>query len=480
MLYRFEIMANSKLPYTIWKLLVPVCISIAIYLLPKPEAVDPKGWQLFAIFVGTISGIVLKPLPMPAVALIGMLACALTNTLSLTEDAFKGFSASVVWLVVFVFFIARGFIKTKLGHRIAYSFVALLGKYTLGLGYGIALTELVIGPAIPSNSARAGGIIYPIVKSIAETLGSRPDDGTARKLGSFLTLVAFQGNLIVSSMFLTAMAANQMVQGIAEKQGVHFTWADWFMAALIPGLCSIILVPLVLYIIYPPQLKVLPQAVSIAKKSLRDMGPMTLQEWTMTGVFIIMITVWVIGEQYKIPPATAGLFGVCVLLLTGILTWKDILEEHEAWSTIIWLSILIMMSDYLEKFGLVTWFSQSMGNVFQGSHSITALYGLAVVYFYSHYFFASNTAHVGAMYGAFLAVALAAGAPPLVSALLLGFFSSLFSSMTHYSTGSAPIYFGMGYVQVSEWWLYGFIISVLNIAIWLGIGSLWWRFLGLM
>jgi DASS family divalent anion:Na+ symporter len=84
------------------------------------------------------------------------------------------------------------------------------------------------------------------------------------------------------------------------------------------------------------------------------------------------------------------------------------------------------------------------------------------------------------MYGAFLAVAIIAGAPPIVSALLLGFFSSLFSSMTHYSTGSAPIYFGMGYVTVSDWWLYGFIISVLNIAIWLGVGYLWWSFLGLM
>ena len=470
----------GKLPYNIWKLLIPIAIGTAICLFPKPEAVDPRGWQLFGIFVATISGIVLKPLPMPAVALVGLLFCVVTKTLRLVEDGFQGFAEPVVWLVVFVFFIARGFIKTKLGHRIAYSFVALLGKYTLGLGYGITITELIIGPAVPSNAARAGGIIYPIVKSIAETLGSRPEDGTARKLGSFLTLVAFQGNLIVSSMFLTAMAANPMAQAIAAKQGVHFSWIDWFIAAIVPGTCSLILVPLVLYFIYPPQLKVLPQALSIAKKNLRDMGTMTLQEWTMAFVFLIMLLVWIIGEKYKIPAASAGLFGVCVLLLTGILSWKDILEEHEAWSTVIWLSILIMMSGHLEKLGLINWFSESVGNIFSGSHSIAALFGLAIVYFYSHYFFASNTAHVGAMYGAFLMIAIAAGAPPVGSALLLGFFSSLFSSMTHYSTGSAPVYFGMGYVQVSEWWLYGFVVSVLNITIWLGIGYLWWSFLGIM
>ncbi len=471
---------TSKLPYNIWKLLIPFVIGIAIYMLPKPEMVDPKGWQLLAIFVGTISGIVLKPLPIPVIALIGLYCCTVTKTLDLVTQSLKGFSSTIVWLVVFVFFIARGFIKTKLGHRIAYSFVALLGKYTLGLGYGITLTELIIGPAIPSNAARAGGIIYPIVKSIAETLGSHPEDGTSRKLGSFLTMVAFHGNLIVSAMFLTAMAANPMAQGIAAKQGVCFSWMDWFIAASVPGLCSIIIVPLVLYIIYPPQLKVLPQAVSIAKKSLRDMGPMTHQELTMVGVFLTMVGIWIFGERYDIPAVTAGLFGVCVLLITGILTWQDILEEHEAWSTVIWLSILVMMSGYLETYGLVPWFSESIGRVFAGTHSITALFGLAIIYFYSHYFFASNTAHIAAMYGAFLAVAIVCGAPPLISALLLGFFSSLFSSMTHYSTGSAPLYFGMGYVEVSEWWLYGFVISLVNVAIWLGIGYLWWRFLGLI
>jgi DASS family divalent anion:Na+ symporter len=270
-----------------------------------------------------------------------------------------------------------------------------------------------------------------------------------------------------------------MAQGIAAKQGVFFSWMDWFIAASVPGLFSLILIPLLLYIIYPPQLKVLPQAVSIAKKNLKDMGPMTSQEITMVCVFLTMIGIWIFGEQYSIPSVTAGLFGVCVLLVTGILTRQDILNEHEAWSTVIWLSILVMMSGYLEKFGLIDWFSSSISHIFVDTNPLTTMFGLAIIYFYSHYFFASNTAHVGAMYGAFLSVAIAAGAPPLISALILGFFSSLYSSITHYSTGSAPLYFGMGYVEVSEWWLYGFIVSLVNIAIWLGIGYLWWNFLGI-
>ena len=470
---------QNKLPYNIWYFLIPFAIGFTIYFLPKPEVLDPKAWKLLAIFIGTITGIILKPLPIPAIALIGLHCCTVTKTLDITKESLQGFSSSIVWLVVFVFFIARGFIKTRLGHRIAYNFVALLGKYTLGLSYGITITELILGPAIPSNSARAGGIIYPIVKSISETLGSRPEDGTSKKLGSFLTLVAFQGNLIVSAIFLTAMAANPMAQGIAAKQGVFFSWLDWFVAASVPGLCSLIIIPLLLYKIYPPQLKVLPQAVSIARKNLKDMGPMTTQEITMCMVFLTMVGLWIFGDHFDIPSVTAGLFGVCVLLITGILTWQDILNEHEAWSTVIWLSILVMMSGYLEKYGLISWFSTSISHAFEGYNPFVALFGLVLIYFYSHYFFASNTAHVGAMYGAFLSAAIVAGAPPLISALILGFFSSLFSSITHYSTGSAPLYFGMEYVEVGEWWLYGFIVSLVNIAIWLGIGGLWWKFIGL-
>lgn len=473
-------MESKFLPCSTWKVIFPFLLGLGLYLCPQPDGIDPKGWSLFAIFLATISGIILKPLPMPAIALIGMLVSILTNTLDINEHAFRGFASPVVWLIVFVFFIARGFIKTKLGHRIAYSFVAVLGKYTLGLGYGIALTELVIGPAIPSNTARAGGIIYPIVKSIAETLGSRPEDGTARKLGSFLVFVAFQGNLIVSAMFLTAMAANPMIQSIALKQGITITWGSWLMATIVPGLFSLILVPLVIYFIYPPKLKILPQAVGIARKNLHDMGPMSFQEWSVSIVFTIMICFWIVGEYFDIPATLGGLLGLCILLLMGIITWKDVANEHEAWGTLVWLSILIMMSGCLEKFGMVAWFSKNINAAFYGFDPLITMYGLAIVYFYSHYFFASNTAHVSAMYSAFLAVAIAAGAPPMPSAMLLGCFSSLFSSMTHYSTGSAPVYFGMGYISVGEWWLYGFIISLLNVAIWIGVGSLWWQFLGLM
>jgi DASS family divalent anion:Na+ symporter len=433
---------------------------------------------LLAIFVATILGIILKPLPMGAVAMIGMAATALTGTLSI-GDTLSGFSNSVIWLIVFAFFIARGFIKTGLGSRIAYMFVALLGKKTLGLGYGLIATDLILAPAIPSNTARAGGVIFPILKSLAMAYDSNPEDGTERKIGSFLTKTAFQGTVITSAMFLTAMAANPLAAQLAGDMGIEITWGGWAMAAIVPGLVSLLVIPLLIYKLYPPEIKETPGAAKMAKEKLAKMGKLKTSEWIMLGAFVGLLVLWIFGKALSINSTTAAMAGLGFLLFTGVLTWNDVRKEEGAWDTLVWFAALVMMATFLSKLGLIPWFSDAVGARMEGISWVPAFGILSLIYFYSHYLFASNTAHVSSMYAPFLAVALVVGTPPLLAALVLAFFSNLFSSMTHYGTGPAPVLFGSGYVDLGTWWKLGGIISVVNIVIWLGIGGVWWKVLGL-
>jgi DASS family divalent anion:Na+ symporter len=461
------------------KLLISVLFGFVVYNLPNPEGLSLQAWHMFAIFISTILGIVLKPFPTGAIALIGMFFASITNTINFDKEALAGFASPVSWLILFVFFIARGFIKSKLGYRIAYHFLAILGKTSLGIGYGLILAEFIIAPMIPSNTARAGGIIYPILKAISEALGSRVEDGTARKLGSYLTKVAYQGNLIVSAMFLTAMAANPMIQCFAAKQGIQITWGSWALAASVPGILSMLIVPFVIYLVYPPEIKKLPEAVGIAKQKLKELGAMTWQEIVMSLVFSGMVVLWIFGDCVGISAATTAMIGLVIILVVDIINWDDILKETEAWHTFIWFSILVMMSNFLEKFGFVSWLGGNISIFVHGMDWKYAFLTCVLIYFYSHYFFAGNTAHVGAMYGAFLSVMITCGAPPVLSALVLGFFSNLFSSTTHYGTGAAAMYYGSGYVTISSWWYVGFIVSVTNLLIWLGLGGVWWKFLNL-
>jgi len=463
-----------------WKLLL-ICVAIgaAIWFIPAPSGLETDAWHLFSIFVATIVALVIKPIPMGSTAILALTMIALTQILTL-EQSLSGFQNTTIWLIVIAFFISRGFIKTGLGTRVSYLFVRLFGKKTLGLSYSMLLSDLILAPAMPSNTARAGGIIFPIIRSLSETYESRVGDGTERRIGAFLVKVSFQGDMITSAMFVTAMAANPLaVQITQEITGETITWGGWALAALVPGLISLALIPFVIYKLYPPELKETPEASAIAVEKLKEMGPMKKEERYMIGVFVLLLSLWIFGGNFGISATTSAFVGLCVLLLSGVLTWSDIKKEQGAWDTLVWFSVLVMMATYLNELGMIPWFSDLMGNAVGQLSWMMTLVILAIVYFYSHYFFASNTAHVSAMYAAFLSVIVASGAPPLLSALILAFFSNLFSCLTHYGAGPAPVFFGSGYVSQQKWWSLGFIISLIHIVVWFGAGGLWWKALGL-
>ena len=187
---------------------------------------------------------------MRAVAVVSLTATVATGTLTAAQ-AMSGFSDPIVWLIVSAFFIARGFIKTGLGRRIAYQFIARLGRRTLGLAYGLIATDLVLAPAIPSNTARSGGVVFPIAVSLSEALGSRAEDGTARRLGAYLIVTAYQGAMLTSAMFLTGTTGNLVTMRLAADQGIMVSWGTWFLAAIVPGTISILLLPLLVLKLSP-------------------------------------------------------------------------------------------------------------------------------------------------------------------------------------------------------------------------------------
>lgn len=452
-----------------------ILVGIVFWLLPQPDGVKENGWDLLAIFIATMIAVILRPFPMGVVAILSLTFTVATNVLTFAE-AFSGFSNDVVWLVVFAFFVARGFISTGLGNRLAYKVMSVLGKNSLGLGYGLVATDLILAPAIPSVTARVGGIVYPIVKSLAEVFTGPSHDP---KMGGFLALTAFQGSAVTSAMFLTAMAGNPLIAELARGQGIEISWASWAVAAIVPGLISLILIPFILFRIISPTIRKTPHAKEMAAEKLHNMGPMKLNEWIMLGTFCLLIFLWIIGPYIEMKATVAAMIGLVILLMSGILKWKDVIEEHSAWDTFIWFATLVTLSSFLNKFGLTTWFSQSVVSNVSGFEWTIGFLIVSLIYFYSHYFFASSVAHIGAMYAPLLIVSIALGTPSELAVLILAFFSNLYAGLTHYGSGPAPILFGTGYVSIATWWKVGFIISLVNIAIWVVIGGFWWKLLGL-
>jgi DASS family divalent anion:Na+ symporter len=184
---------------------------------------------------------VLEPLPVGAWAFLGLTTAVATKTLTF-QAAFGAFTNDVIWLIVISFFFAKGFVKTGLGDRVANFFVAVLGRSTLGLSYGLVLSETLIAPAMPSTTARAGGVFLPIILSLAKQAGSLPG-ATARRMGAFLIQAQLQCAAHSSALFLTAAAQNLLALKLAaEVTGVALPnpWVTWFTAALLPAVVSLL------------------------------------------------------------------------------------------------------------------------------------------------------------------------------------------------------------------------------------------------
>jgi DASS family divalent anion:Na+ symporter len=456
--------------------LVVLVPGLLLYLAPLP-GLSPAQRHLLAIFTATVIALVAQPVAMGVTSIVALTLLALTRSLT-TAQVFSGFSNPTVWLIFTAFLFATAVTSTRFGMRVAYIFIRRFGRSPLMLGYSVAGADLVLAPFVPSDTARGGGIVCPVVTSIARAVGSEPGE-TADELGGFLTLAGFHTTYTASAMFLTGMAANPVMADLARRTaGVELTWITWAVGAIVPGLLALAIVPAIILRLHPPRLRDTEPARVAAADALRMMGPMAPRETRLVVILLLVMAGWVLSPWHGVSNTIVALAGVSALLLARVITWDELLAERKAWEALIWFGTLVMMADSLLQTGVVDVLSKSAFGYVQSWPGVVALAALVTAYQYIHYGFATMTAQASALYAAFLAAAVASGSGALVSALALAYFSNVNAAMTHYGTGSAPVFFGAGYVSQSVWWRVGFFVSIVNLGNWLGVGLLWWRVLG--
>ena len=464
---------------TLLKWLATICVGVAIAVIPPPAGVEYRAWLLLAIFISTIVGSIVQPLTGSAVVLLGVTATAVFGVLK-PFDALKGYADPVVWIVLAAFFLSVAVIKTGLGRRVALVFIRAIGRSTFGLSYALIGTDFVLASVVPSNGARNGGIVIPITVAVSESYDSRPEDGSAPRLGEYLTYLLYQCEVVIGATFLTGHAGNFVMRKLAgETAGIELSYLGWLAAAIVPALVSLAIIPSLIYKFFPPEIKSTPDAPEFAREELKKMGSLTRDEWLLIGTLVGVIFLWTTQEHlHSIDAGIIALCGIGFLLLTKVVTWTELMSEKNAWSTFIWYGGLVNMASALAESGLPKLFAQSVAGYTTGMKWMFALALLLLIYFYVHYVFASITAHALAMYVPFLLVTIAAGAPAGLSVLFLTYFATLSASLTHFGTTPGPIYFGTGYAKQGTWWKIGFLTSLINITVWSTIGLAWWKLLG--
>jgi L-tartrate/succinate antiporter len=463
----------------------PLVVGAGLALWPVPQGLTPNAWHYFALFAAVIVGVITEPIPAAAVGLAGVVLGAILrlvrpSTAEATAWALSGFANTTVWLIFAAYMFALGYSKTGLGKRIALLFIRTMGRRTLGLGYAVAFADLALAPFMPSNTARSGGTIFPIIRDIPELYGSYPNDKSARKIGAYLMYTALAATCVTSSMFLTGLSPNVLAADLVFRIiHVRFSWIGWFVGFAPVGIILFLLTPVLLYKIFPPEIKEAPEAPRWAGEQLRTMGAITRKEVTLLALVSLALALWIGGTGYIDATMTAILVVVLMLILR-VVSWKEILGNIQAWDVFIWFATLVTLANGLVETKFVDWVAQSLAPSFSGRAVGISIVLLAGAFYFLHYFFASITAHVSAVLPVFLGIAMKIpGVSPLRWALVLGYTIGLMGILTPYGAGPSPIYYRCGYLQGRDFWILGLILGVVFFVVYILIGIPWMEYLGI-
>ncbi len=459
-----------------FKIIATFALALGIWFTPVPEGLTIEAWHLFAIFAAAIFSVVINALPLLTASLLAGSAAVLTETLD-PAKAFGSFSNPSVLLVVIAFLVAQAVVKCGLGKRISLHVVSVFGKSTLGLAYSIFITDALIAPGFPSNTAR-GGVLYPIILSLAQSSGSLPNDESNRRLGGYLMFCGMASLSVSSALWLTATSANPIGVSLAAEHGLNVNFGSWLLVASVPALVTIFLLPLLLFRAFPPGIKETPNAPQAARDTLSEMGSLSRDEWITAIVFILMITAWIFAGALKLNLAAVAIAGLGTLLATGVLKLEDIYLQGGTLATFIWLALLFALSGQLNELGFMGYVGEGLASMLSTASWPVAYVVLLLLYVIMHYMFVSQSAQVLALLGVFLNVGIKAGVPVHLMGFALLFASSYFSTLTPQGGSQNVIFVASDYLTQGELYRLGLITTIFCTIIFLFIGTPWILWVG--
>ncbi|MBK9114106.1 MAG: DASS family sodium-coupled anion symporter [Betaproteobacteria bacterium] len=450
---------------------LPLALALGIWFAPVPAGLTAPAWQLFAIFLAAIVSVLVGAFPLLTSTMLAVAAVVLTGTIT-PAQAFSGFANASVLLVVIAFIVAQAVVKSGLGRRISLFMVSRFGGSSLGLAYSLVLTDAVIAPAFPSNTAR-GGVLFPVVLSVAQGANSRPDDEQGRRLGGYLMYCSMASLAVSSALWMTATSANPIGVQIARDLGIRIDFGVWLLTASVPALTAIALLPLVLLKLFPPGVNATPDAPAAARAALAAMGSLSRDEKVTAVAFALMVTGWIFADPLKLNVTSVAFAGLGVLLMTNVLTLDDIAKQGDTLTTFLWLAVLFALSGQLNELGFMGYVGQRLAARLSGMSWPVLYVTLVVLYVAIHYLFVSQTSQVLALLAVFADVGIRGGVPAPLMLFALLFASSYFSVITPQGGSQNVIFVGSGYLTQPELYRLGFLVTLFFLAVFLTVGTAW-------
>jgi len=458
-------------PSLLFKRALPFTLALGIYFTPVPAGLTAPAWHLFAVFVAAIAAVLVGAFPLLTSTMLAVAAVVLTGTIS-PAKAFAGFANPSVLLVVIAFLVAQAVVKSGLGRRISLFMVSRFGKSSMGLAYSIVITDAVIAPAFPSNTAR-GGVLFPIVLSVAQGSDSRPDDPQGRRLGGYLMFCTMASLAVSSALWMTATSANPIGIQLVRDFGIEIGFGKWLLTASVPALTAILALPWLVTVLFPPGVGWTPDAPVAARKELAALGALSRDERITACAFVLMVSGWIFADKLQLNVTIIAFAGLGLLLMTRVLTPDDIATQGDTLITFLWLAVLFALSGQLNELGFMSYAGQRLASHMAGLSWPLTYVALTVIYVAIHYMFVSQSSQVLALLGVFLDVGIRGGVPAPLMAFALLFASSYFSVITPQGGSQNVIFVGSGYLTQKELYRIGLLTTLFFMAIFLVIGTVW-------
>ncbi|RKP35511.1 Sodium/sulfate symporter [Dimargaris cristalligena] len=481
-------------------------LVVGLWHFPYPAYLDPTGPRILSVYIGMIAAVMLTSYELSVIVTLALAFLIVTQNLQCStpeggwiachrcqttgpdgrplchgmEGAFQtavsGFSNKINWLVFSAFHIGKAVMLSGLGQRIGFTLLRTMGGSALGIAYAFTLAEILLAPFVPSNTARGGGIIYPIVVSVIESLGV--SHHTHPEMGQFVLFAAAQANLISSSFFITGMAGNPLLAPKArEIFGFQWDFGKWFLGNLLPGGIIALLMPLVVYRLFRPRIPPCVIRDSIEEQS-QFVKPFSMRELKLCVILLGALVLWVTGPLTGIDSAVVAFLAFAALVVTRVLEWSDVLGNTTAWDTLFWLGSFIILAEQLNAFGITTWLGQGLSRQLTGLPPWPALGALSIIYVGTMYLFSSTTSHILALSSPLLMAAFELGCPAGPAVAMISYLSALGSCLTNYSTGTLVMYFSQDYISRGRWFFNGLVVLALYLTCYAVIGPFWWKLLG--
>lgn len=448
------------------------------YVMPF-DGLDAMSKHALIIFLSAIVFWIFRPLPEYLSAIIAgaaLIICAKAPA----GLVLSGFSSAVWWMVLFAMILGVTINHTGLGKRLAYTLVKKFGRGNLKMMYVTTMANNILAPFTPSNTAR-GALTCGVVESLCDSLGYKPGENKGDH-----TLM--MGNMFINTtntfMFLTAMGGNMLcVKIISEMTGRTVTWMDWFIAGFFPGIPLLLLVPYIVYKLFPMAPMPVEDCTAMACKQLDEMGPMSRAEKHTAIIMGITLLLWATQSLHGLS-ATKTSFVLAALLLPkiGAVNYEEI-GPKVPWPALIWLGFAMGMANLINKFGGFKWLVETLlaGNSVMAHLSFGSFLAILIpTIIFMHFMFAGMNAMILIVLPITITLAQKFGFDPYVVGLISSMALSVGAFFMPFNSAPNLIFYGTGRYTVIQQLKGAVPLAILASLVLILALHLWWPLVGIL